>query len=196
MDNRHLYIKNMVCDRCLMAVRDQLNAVGLPYHNLQLGEVELDREATPNELADLGHRLENLGFELLDDRKSRLVERIKGSIISLVHHRHNDWKNRKLSAWLQEQLHMDYHYLSTLFSSVEGITLEKYVILQRVERVKELLRYDEMNLSEIAFELGYSSVQHLSQQFKKVTGLTPTHFKALRENTRKPLDKIGGGNGI
>jgi AraC family transcriptional regulator len=112
------------------------------------------------------------------------------TIIRLIHGSENDTLNTKLSVYLQETLQVDYHYLSTLFSSTEGLTIEKYVILQRIERVKELLQYDEMNLSEIADSLGYSSVQHLSQQFKKITGLTPTGYRQLKENNRKPLDKV------
>lgn len=141
-------------------------------------------------MAILRERLGLIGFELLDDRKSRIVERIKNTIVSLIHGNQDEGFNKKLSAVLTEKLKMDYHYLTTLFSSVEGVTIEKYTILQRIERAKELLLYNELNLSEIANELGYSSVQHLSQQFKKITGLTPSHFTELKENKRKPLDKV------
>ena len=119
-----------------------------------------------------------------------MVTQIKSAIISLVHKNELEESNKKLSVLLSEKLDKDYHYLSTLFSSIEGVTIEKYVILQRIERAKELLIYDELSLNEIADSLGYSSVQHLSQQFKKVTGLTPTHFKQLKENKRKPLDQV------
>jgi len=180
----------MVCDRCLMVVRNQLEELGLPFKNVQLGQVELSEEPKPGKLELLRQRLSELGFELLDDKKSKTVERIKNTIISLVHGKDVEEFNMKLSVMLEEKLGMDYHYLTTLFSTVEGITIEKYAILQRIEKVKELLMYDEKSLSEIAYEMGYSSVQHLSQQFKKVTGLTPTQFKSLRENNRKPLDKI------
>lgn len=180
----------MVCDRCLMVVRNQLEELGLPFKNVQLGQVELSEEPKPGKLELLRQRLSELGFELLDDKKSKTVERIKNTIISLVHGKDAEEFNMKLSVMLEEKLGMDYHYLTTLFSTVEGITIEKYAILQRIEKVKELLMYDEKSLSEIAYEMGYSSVQHLSQQFKKVTGLTPTQFKSLRENNRKPLDKI------
>ena len=122
-------------------------------------------------------------------KKTRTVEKIKNTIVSLVH-RNDEELNLKLSALLEEKLQMDYHYLTTLFSSVEGVTIEKYTILQRIERVKELLMYDELSLSEIADQMGYSSVQHLSQQFKKVTGMTPSQFRDLKENKRKPLDKV------
>jgi AraC family transcriptional regulator len=185
----HLYIRNMVCDRCLMAVRQVLNDGGIGYRHLQLGEVELSEQLSAEQLERLSVRLKSIGFELLDDKKSRIVEKIKSTIISIIHHS-EDELNLKLSALLTDKLGKDYHYLTTLFSSVEGITIEKYTILQRIEKVKELMMYNEMTLSEIAFDMGYSSVQHLSQQFKKVTGLTPTQFRELKENTRKPLDSI------
>ncbi len=185
----HLYIKNMVCDRCIMAVGHALDEEHLPYKNLQLGEVELMQEAGPEQLAKLSEKLLGLGFELLDDKKSMLVEKIKTVIVSLIHGSEEGF-NLKLSALLEEKLKVDYHYLTTLFSSVEGLTIEKYAILQRIEKVKELLMYDEMSLSEMADQMGYSSVQHLSQQFKKVTGLTPSMFRELKENRRKPLDRL------
>lgn len=186
----NLYIKNMVCDRCVMVVRQQLEAAGLDYHNIQLGQVELAGDASTAQLEALRARLNDFGFELLDDKKAQLVEKIKTTIIALIHGSSEEEFNLKLSAHLQDKLQLDYHYLSALFSSVEGITIEKYAILQRIEKVKELMMYGEKNLSEIAYSLGYSSVQHLSQQFKKITGLTPSHFKELKENKRKPLDKL------
>lgn len=185
-----LHIKNMVCDRCIMAVRQQFDQLQLRYNNIQLGQVELKEKPTAAQLEQLRNLLEQQGFELLDDKKAKIVERIKTTIVSLIHGKDADEFNLKLSAMLEEKLGLDYHYLSSLFSSVEGITIEKYAILQRIEKVKELLMYDEKTLSEIAFEMGYSSTQHLSQQFKKTTGLTPSHFKQLKENKRKPLDKI------
>lgn len=187
-----LHIKNMVCDRCIMVVRQQLDAAGLDYKHVQLGQVELDKEATAAQLQLLREQLEQNGFELLDDKKAKMVEKIKNIIINLVHGKDAGELHLKLSAILEEKTGMDYHYLTSLFSSVEGITIEKYTILQRIEKVKELLTYDEKSLSDIAFEMGYSSVQHLSQQFKKTTGLTPTHFKQVKENKRRPLDKITG----
>ncbi|RYY18222.1 MAG: AraC family transcriptional regulator [Chitinophagaceae bacterium] len=185
----HLYIKNMVCDRCIMAVRRELEAEGIAYNNIQLGEVELIGAIKADKLQKLSDNLQAAGFELLDNRKSRIVEKIKNTIVTLIHHDENEL-NIKLSALLEEKLGMEYHYLTSLFSSVEGMTIEKYTILQRIEKAKELLMYDELSLSGIAYKMGYSSVQHLSQQFKKITGLTPTHFKNLKENKRKPLDKI------
>jgi AraC family transcriptional regulator len=185
-----LHIKNMVCDRCKMVVRQELESLHLPYKNVDLGQVELVHEPSAEQLQELREHLQKQGFELLDDKKTKTVERIKTEIVSLIHGKDAGEFNLKLSAMLEEKIGIDYHYLSSLFSSVEGITIEKYAILQRIEKVKELLMYDEKSLSEIAYEMGYSSVQHLSQQFKKVTGLTPSHFKNLKENKRKPLDKI------
>lgn len=180
----------MVCDRCKMVVRQELESLNLAYKNVDLGQVELVHEPNAEQLQELREHLQKQGFELLDDKKTKTVERIKTEIVSLIHGKDAEEFNLKLSAMLEEKIGIDYHYLSSLFSSVEGITIEKYAILQRIEKVKELLMYDEKSLSEIAYEMGYSSVQHLSQQFKKVTGLTPSHFKNLKENKRKPLDKI------
>jgi AraC-like DNA-binding protein len=186
----HLFIKNMVCNRCILVVQQELEKLEIPYSNIALGEVEMEQVPAPEQLDVLGKQLHNLGFELLDDKKTALVERIKTTIIRLIHGNDNEALNTKLSVALQEALQIDYHQLSTVFSATEGLTIEKYVILQRIERVKELLQYDEMNLSEIADSLGYSSVQHLSQQFKKITGLTPTGYKQLKDNNRKPLDQV------
>lgn len=186
----NVYIKNMVCDRCIMEVRRLLEKDGLHYKNVQLGHVELATDPQPDQFENFKNDLIESGFEVLDDKKARIVEKIKTAIVSLIQGYDEDEFNKKLSATLEEKLNLDYHYLTTLFSSVEGITIEKYVILQRIEKVKELLMYDELSLSEISWKLGYSSVQHLSQQFKKITGLTPSQFKQLKENQRKPLDKI------
>lgn len=186
-----IHIKNMVCDRCMMVVRQQLESSGLAYKQVQLGQVELAESPSAEQLEKLRANLKDWGFELLDDKRSQVVEKIKTTIVSLIHGQDADEFNLKLSAHLQDKLGLDYHYLSTLFSSVEGVTIERYAILQRIEKVKELLMYDEKSLSEISFELGYSSVQHLSQQFKKITGLTVSEFKKLKENRRKPLDSIG-----
>ncbi|WP_317165767.1 helix-turn-helix domain-containing protein [Chitinophaga agri] len=180
----------MVCNRCILVVQQELEKLDIPYANIQLGDVELQQVPAPQQLDALGKQLEALGFELLDDKKSALIEKIKTTIIRLIHGSDNEALNTKLSVILQEALAVDYHYLSTLFSSTEGLTIEKYVILQRIERVKELLQYDEMNLSEIADDMGYSSVQHLSQQFKKITGMTPTGYRQLKQNDRKPLDQV------
>lgn len=185
----HLYVRNMVCERCIMAVRRALDEEGLAFRNVQLGEIELMDTVDAGIIDNLANKLKEMGFEILDDKKSRIVEKIKSTIISIIHHNEEEL-NLKLSAILADKIGLDYHYLTTLFSSVEGITIEKYTILQRIEKVKELMTYNEMSLSDIAFNMGYSSVQHLSQQFKKVTGLTPTQFRDLKDNLRRPIDKV------
>ena len=180
----------MVCDRCIIVVKQTLDQLGLDYRNIQLGEVELASTPDQKQTDKLKASLLETGFELLDDKKVQVVEKIKNSIVSLIQGYGDEENNLKLSVMLEEKLGFDYHYLTTLFSSIQGITIEKYVILQRIEKVKELLIYNEMSLSEIADKLGYSSVQHLSQQFKKIIGLTPTQFSQLKEKDRKPIDKI------
>jgi AraC-like DNA-binding protein len=189
MQDVKLYIRNMVCDRCKMVVKSELENMGLHPLSVELGEVELGREITNQEKQQLSERLQQLGFSLIDDRKSRLIEHIKTLIIELVHHRNGEL-SVNLSDYLKSHVNHDYHYISNLFSEVEGITIEKYFIAQKIEKVKELLVYDELSLSEIADLLNYSSVAYLSSQFKKVTGFTPSYFKQIRENKRKPLDKI------
>jgi len=180
----------MVCDRCILVVRQQLDSLGLSYKNIQLGETELVEPPSTEKMKLLRDQLHGLGFEVLDDKKSAIVEKIKASIIQLIQSADEEALTIKLSVLLHEKLQLDYHYLSSLFSSIEGITIEKYVILQRIEKAKELLMYDELSLGQIADRLGYSSVQHLSQQFKKTTGLTPSHFKQLGTNMRKSIDKV------
>lgn len=172
-----------------MVVRQELEQLGLQPGRVTLGEVVLDRSLTAEEKEKLSQRLQTLGFALINDRKSRLIEKIKTLIVDLVHQQ-SGALHSNLSDYLAAQLHHDYHYLSNLFSEVEGCTIEKYFIAQKIERVKELLVYDEWSLSEIADQLHYSSVAHLSAQFKKVTGLTPSHFKNIRSARRKPLDEV------
>jgi AraC family transcriptional regulator len=186
-----LFIKNMVCDRCIMMVKRKLDLLDIGYSSVELGEINLRKEPGREKMAALRHELQTLGFELLDDRKASIVTQIKSAIVRFVHGDNNDERNKKVSVLLAEKLGMDYNYLSAIFSAVEGLTIEKYVILQRIERVKELLAYDELSVNEIADKLGYSSVQHLSQQFKKFTGLTPSQFKQSSEVSRKPLDEVG-----
>jgi AraC-like DNA-binding protein len=184
-----LYIKNMVCNRCKMAVQTELQKVGLEPLSLELGEVALKQSPEAQQLKELEKSLTSLGFELIDNQKSRLIEQIKTEIIKLVHY--TDTANPlKLSTILADHLHHDYSYLSNLFSSVEGTTIEKYYIAQKIEKVKELLIYNEFSLSEISYQLGYSSVAHLSAQFKQVTGLTPSQFKGLQSHHRKNIDDV------
>jgi len=156
---------------------------------MELGEVILEKELGIEQKANLEKTLVELGFELIDDKKNRLIENIKKIIIELVQKQNSDLKTN-LSDYLSNKLHHDYNYISNLFSEVEGTTIEKYFIAQKIEKVKELLVYDELSLSEIAYKLNYSSVAHLSNQFKKVTGLTPTYFKNIKEIKRKPLDEV------
>jgi AraC-like DNA-binding protein len=184
-----IFIKNMVCNRCIMVVENELKNLGLHANKVELGEVELEKDLTGEEKTKLKTAFTNLGFELIDDKKGRIIEKIKKVIIDVVHHQDYD-KKFNLSDVLSRALNHDYSYLSNLFSEVEGTTIEKYFIAQKIEKVKELLVYDELSLSEIAFQLNYSSVAYLSNQFKKVTGLTPSHFKQIRKNKRKPLDKV------
>jgi AraC-like DNA-binding protein len=184
-----VYIKNMVCNRCIMVVKNELEKVGYNPVNLTLGEVDLGKEIDNNDKIIINNQLKRFGFELIDDKKSRLIGQLKSLIIELVHYQNNELKTN-LSDYLSNNLQHDYTYLSNLFSEVEGTTIEKYFIAQKIEKVKELLVYDEHSLSEIAIQLNYSSVAHLSNQFKKVTGLTPTHFKNIRAVKRKPLDEV------
>lgn len=184
-----LHIKNMVCNRCIMVVNDELEKLGLHPTSVELGEVVLSEELSDIQKDQIKSALEKVGFELIDNRKSQLIERVKTLLIELVH-RQNNQLNTNLSDYLIQQLGHDYSSISTLFSEVEGTTIEKYYIAQKIERVKELLVYDELSLSEIAHLLNYSSVAHLSKQFKKTTGLTPSHFKQIGALKRKPLDKL------
>lgn len=184
-----LFIKNMVCNRCIMVVQNELDTLNLNVKSIKLGEVVLNSEPTDQERIEFEKVLIALGFELIDDKKGRIIEKIKTQIIELVHHQYNELKTN-LSEVLSNNIHHDYNYMSNLFSEVEGTTIEKYFIAQKIEKVKELLVYDELSLSEIAFRLNYSSVAYLSNQFKKVTGLSPTHFKKIRKDKRKPLDEV------
>lgn len=178
----------MVCDRCIMVVRSELDKLNLSATSIELGQVELAEDITESKKNELQLALEKVGFEIIDDKRSRMIEKIKNLIIQLVQKEAPERK-LNLSDYLSRELHYDYNYLSTLFSEVEGVTIEKYFITQKIEKAKELLVYDELSISQIADYLGYSSVAHLSTQFKQVTGFTPSHFKTLREK-RKPLDKV------
>lgn len=185
-----IYIKNMVCNRCIMVVENELKNFGWHPTSVVLGEAILEEDLNETEKKQISNRLQELGFELIDDKKSQLIEHTKTLIIQLIHYANDEPLKTNLSDYLRDRLHHDYNYLSNLFSEIEGTTIEKYFIAQKIERVKELLVYDELTLSEIAFQLNYSSVAHLSSQFKKVTGLTPSYFKNIKSNKRKPLDGI------
>lgn len=189
MSTEILYIKNMVCDRCKIVVKSELEKLGITPLRIDLGEVTLNTLLSDEQKSLLKDKLDSLGFELINDKKSRLIEQIKTLIIELVHYNNNELKVN-LSDYLSDKLNHDYNYISNLFSEIEGTTIEKYFIAQKIEKVKELLVYDELTLNEIAFQLNYSSTAHLSNQFKKVTGLTPSYFKSIKSNKRKPLDKV------
>lgn len=188
-----LFIKNMVCARCILVVENELTKLGLHPVKVELGHAGLKEEILDGEMRALvSAKLHELGFDLLDDSKTKMIEAVKGVVIQKIHHSENLDLKVNWSEIISGELHHDYGYLSKLFSSVEGITLEQYIIRQKVEKAKELLFYDELNLSEIAYRLGYSSVQHLSSQFKRVTGQTPSEFKTLRNEgtSRKPIDSL------
>lgn len=172
-----------------MVVKNELEKLGFQTLSISLGEVELKNDLSETEKTSLDNHLKTFGFELIDDKKSRLIGQIKSTIIEIIHKNNTELKSN-LSDYLSSKLHHDYTYLSNLFSEVEGTTIEKYFIAQKIEKVKELLVYDELSLSEIAYQMNYSSVGYLSNQFKKVTGLTPTHFKNIKEIKRKPLDEV------
>ncbi len=184
-----LYIKNMVCDRCIKTVTKILCDLGIEHKPVLLGEAHIFKHIETSLKEKLSERLFSEGFELIDNRKSRIIEQIKKALISLIQNEYPD-KRISLSKYLAHQLNHDYSYLSNLFSSIEGKTIEHFFIQQKIEKVKELLVYDELTLSEIAYKLGYSSVAHLSNQFKKATGLTPSYFKTIGASKRQSLDSI------
>ena len=184
-----LYIKYMVSIRCKMIVKSALDDLGLHYGVVDLGEVDVKENLSPDQRGRLKGILGRSGLELMDDKKSILIEKIKNVIVEMIHYSEERPKT-KFSDFLSEKLNYDYTYLANLFSEVTGTTIEHYIIAHKIERVKELLLYDELNLTEISYALNYSSVAHLSSQFKKVTGLTPTFFKKLKNKKRKSLDTM------
>ena len=179
----------MVCSRCKMVVKAEIEKAGLQAVSVELGEVELKDEPTKPQIEKLDTSLKLLGFEIIDDKRAKTIEKIKNIIISLVHHSDDDVKTN-LSTYITSQLHQDYNYLSNLFSEVEGTTIEKYFIAHRIEKVKEFLMYNELSLTEIANQLGYSSVAYLSNQFKKITGFTPSFYKSLKEHKRRNIEEL------
>ncbi|MFY7998228.1 MAG: helix-turn-helix domain-containing protein [Candidatus Kapaibacteriota bacterium] len=183
-----LYIKYMVSIRCKMIVKSELDKLDLLYGAVDLGEVEIHDNITPEQREHLKNALLKSGLELMDDKKAILIEKIKSVIIEMVHYEDELPKARN-SDYLREKLHHDYTYLANLFSEATGITIEHYILLHKIERVKELLLYDELSLTEISYRLNYSSVAHLSAQFKKITGLTPSYFKNLKHK-RTTLDDV------
>ncbi|MEI7675652.1 MAG: AraC family transcriptional regulator [Bacteroidales bacterium] len=184
-----LYIKYMVSLRCKMLVKSELEKLGLHHIVVELGEIEIIENISSEQHDVLKMELLKSGLELMDDKRAILIEKIKNVIIELVHYE-DDLPKTNFSDFLAEKLHHDYTYMANLFSEVTGITIEHYIIAHKIERVKELLIYGELNLTEISYKLNYSSVAHLSNQFKKVTGLTPTFFKHLKEKKRCALDNV------
>lgn len=185
-----LHVKNMVCDRCILIVRQQLEKLQFNVHSIALGKVEVSPEPDPGQLLGISSVFEDLGFELIDKEKDQLVELVKTQVIELVHYSDLSILTESLMGIIAEKLHKDYVYLSRLFSDMEGITIEKYIIQQKVEKVKELLEYGEFNLNEIAFKMGYSSSAHLSTQFKAITGMPPSKYKDLPAGDRRSLDNV------
>lgn len=184
-----LHIKNMVCNRCKMVVKAELENLGFKPLLVELGEVTLAENISSEDKVKIAARLTHFGFELLGDKKTQISEQIKTAIINLVHYTKEPLKIN-LSAYLSKQLKLEYTNLSSIFSETENQTIEKYFIAQKIEKAKEMLTYGELNLSEIAYQLNYSSVAHLSAQFKKVTGITPSAYKAASTDSRKMLDEI------
>lgn len=184
-----LYIKYMVSLRCKMLVKEELRKLGLQYVVVDLGTVEILEDITEQQREQLRVNLLKSGLELMDDKKSILIEKIKNVIIEMVHYS-DEMPDVNYSTYISEKLNLDYTYLSNIFSEVKGITIQQFIIIHKIERVKELLLYDELNLTEISYKLNYSSVAHLSNQFKKVTGLSPTFFKRLKQKREQNLENI------
>lgn len=179
----------MVCNRCILVVSETLKELKLTPLKVELGMAIVKEKLNSDVKQTIKQALEKLGFELIDDKRMRIIEQIRTAVIELVHY-DNNLSKLKLSKYLMDKCHYDYSFLSKLFSEVNGISIEKYYIAQKVERIKELLAYDELSISEIATQLQYSSVAHLSSQFRNVTGMSPSMFKRLKEPKREPLDKV------
>lgn len=190
-DSNTLVVKNMVCHRCILSVEEILRTLGIPYHEVLVGEIHLRHTLTENDRESIKESLGKIGLELIDSRVGELIEKIKQLVIKKARNE-VDEKDRKikLSVYLVSRLHHEYTSLSKLFSETEGRTIENFYIIHRIEKAKELLVYGQLSLSQIAFELDYSSVAHLSSQFKKITGLTPSHFKGIGNAKRKTLDQL------
>lgn len=190
MEQCRINIKNMVCPRCIMAVKTVLEKLNLHYIDVELGSVKLKNALNEEQILKLQMALEEIGFELLSDKKTQLIEQIKNEIIKIVHHQEQPEKIGHLTDYLPEIIGHNYASLSKLFSEIEGHTIEKYLILQKIEKAKELLLYQELNISEIAYQLNYSSSQHFSRQFKSITGLTPSEFGKNKNIGRSPINEI------
>lgn len=183
----------MVSTRCKMAVKEVLKNLGLHFIVVDLGEVDIMETISADEREELKNALHVSGLELMDDKRAVLIEKIKNVIIEMVHHS-DDLPKMNYSNYIGEKLGHDYTYLSNIFSEVKGITIQQFIIVHKIERAKELMLYDELNLTEVSYKLHYSSVAHLSAQFKKITGLTPSQFKKLKDKVRRPIEDIGETN--
>ncbi len=180
----------MVCNRCIKVVKDEFAKLNLEITEIELGKVTISSNLEEIEVSEISDVLYNNGFELINDKKSQLIDKIKTLIIEKIHHSNDGLESINSSEYIVREIGYDYSYLSNLFSSVEGLTIEKYIINQKIEKIKELLYYEELTINEISYQLGYSSVQHLSTQFKKITGLSPSNFKKLKGNMRKSIDQL------
>ena len=180
----------MVSLRCKMVVKEILKELGLHFIVVDLGEIEIMEDIDSEQRAELKKTLFESGLELLDDKKAILIEKVKSVVIDMIHYTEYLPKIN-YSDYIAEKLNHDYTYLSNIFSEVKGITIQQFIIVHKVERIKELIIYNELNMTEIAFKMNYSSVAHLSNQFKKITGLTPSHFKQLKDKRRSPIEEIG-----
>jgi AraC-like DNA-binding protein len=185
-----LFIKYMVSNRCKMAVKEELKKLGLHYVVVDLGEVDIMESISTEQNEQLKKALHCIGLELMDDKRAILIEKIKNIIIEMVHYT-DEMTKVNFSDFLSEKLNHNYTYLANLFSEVQGTTIEQFMIAHKIERIKELIIYDELSITEIAWKMNYSSVAHLSNQFKKMTGLTPSHFKQMKDKKRNPIEDIG-----
>jgi AraC-like DNA-binding protein len=185
-----LYIKYMVSARCKIVVKEELKKLGLHFIIVDLGEVEIMEDISTEQQEQLKTALIESGLELMEDKKGILIERIKGVIVEMVHYA-EELPKTNFSDYLSAKLHHDYTYMANLFSEVQGTTIEQFIISHKVERIKELIIYGELNITEIAYKMNYSSVAHLSNQFKKVTGLSPSHFKQMKDKRRNPIEEVG-----
>jgi AraC-like DNA-binding protein len=181
----------MVSNRCKMAVKEELKKLGLHFIVVDLGEVEIMENISAKQQEQLRIALHSSGLELMDDKKAVLIEKIKNTIVEMIHHANNEVVKTNFSDYLSIKLNHDYTYLANLFSEVQGTSIEQFIISHKIERIKELIIYDELTITEIAWKMNYSSVAHLSNQFKKVTGLSPSHFKQLKDKRRSPIEDIG-----
>lgn len=180
----------MVCRRCILAVQSLAEQLDIEYSNIQMGLLETRDELSSEVSTKLDSALKNIGFEIIEDKKSRLIEKVKSIVIDIIHHSDQETMVANWSGVIADSIHYEYNYISNLFSSVEGITIEQFIIRQKMEKVKELLVYDEHSLSEIAHHMGYSSASYLTNQFKKNTGMTPGQFRKLVNKERKAIDKL------